>query len=462
MNDKLELLMPAWDFEKLKFAYAYWADACYVWVPMFSLRARTNGFTMEAIEEAVKYAHDLWKKIYFTANIYAHNIKIKPFLLQFAKMVKYKPDAFIMADPWLINIVRKQYPDIEIHLSVQANNTNWAQAEFWYELWIKRIILSREISIKEIKEIHEKVPKVELEAFVHWAICMAYSGRCLISNYLSNRDPNQGTCSHSCRWQYKVFKNNVGNDCHSSSSENDYNHSIPKEKYTELTWDYYLEEKERPWEFMEIDEDSYWTYLMNSRDLCAIDYLKDLKEAWVISFKVEWRNKTVNYLASVWLTYKEAKNKLEKDEEYDTKKLLEELFSISNRGYIPGFLAWNPWSKAQYYERNIWYKTKLFLWILRDYDKENKVVRVEVKNNFSVWDQIEIITPNWIINSKIEKILKTKINHWIEKAWTIFSEKIIFNKEHLEETNNAHGWWYEVWINMDKDYSKFGLIRKDI
>ena len=461
MNKKLELLMPAWDFEKLKFAYAYGADACYIWVPMFSLRARTNAFTMETIEEAVKYAHNLWKKIYFTANIYAHNIKIKPFMKQFAKMVEIQPDAFIMADPWLINIVRKEFPDVEIHLSVQANNTNWAQAEFWYELWIKRIILSREISIKEMKEIHEKVPGVELEAFVHWAICMAYSWRCLISNYLSHRDPNQWTCSHSCRWEYKVFKDNnyVGNDCNRLTLEDN---SLSKDKYIELTWNYFLEEKERPWELMEIDEDSYWTYLMNSRDLCAIDYIKELSEAWIISFKVEWRNKTVNYLASVWLAYKEAIDKIEAWEKYDVKKISEELFSISNRWYIPGFLAWNPGANAQFYERNGWYQTKLFLWILRDYDNENKLVRVEVKNIFYIWDKIEIVTPNWIIDSKIKKIYKTRINHWTKKAWTTYTEKIIFDKELVEDVDSAHGWWYEVWINMDKNYTDFGLIRKII
>ena len=205
-NSKLELLLPAWDMEKLKFVYAYGADAVYVWAPMFSLRARTNAFTMETLAEAVEYAHNLWKKIYFTANIYAHNVKIKPFLAQFKKMYDMQPDAFIMADPWLIHLVKKEFPDAVIHLSVQANNTNWAQAIFWKEMWIERIILSREISIREMKEIHEVVPEMELEAFVHWAICMAYSWRCLISNYLSARDPNQWTCSHSCRWEYKVFK----------------------------------------------------------------------------------------------------------------------------------------------------------------------------------------------------------------------------------------------------------------
>lgn len=455
MKKKLELLMPAGDFEKMKFAFAYWADAVYVWVPMFSLRARTNAFTMETLKQAVEYAHSLWKKIYFTANIYAHNFKIKPFLIQFKKMVDYWPDAFIMADPWLIYLVKKEFRDIEIHLSVQANNTNWAQAEFWQSMWIKRIILSREISIKEMKEIHEKVPSMELESFVHWAICMAYSWRCLISNYLSNRDPNQWTCSHSCRWSYKVFKNEL------SEGELETVTWRP-EKYEELTWNYYLEEKERPWDLMEIDEDEYWTYLMNSRDLMAIDYLEDLKNAWIISFKVEWRNKTVNYIASVWLAYRKALDAVEKWKKYDSKELEEELFWIANRWYIPGFLAGNTNENAQFYERNWSYWTKSFLWILRDYDEKNKVVRVEVKNIFNLWDNIELVSPEWIKKMKVEKIFKTKINHWVNKANTTFTLKYDFNREFLEEVESAHGWWYEVWINMEQKPSNFSLIRKDI
>jgi len=451
----LELLMPAWNMEKLKFAFAYWADAVYVGAPMFSLRARTNSFTMDTLKEAVYYVRNLdWnKKIYFTANIYAHNVKIKPFLAQFWKMVDMKPDAFIMADPWLINIVRKNYPDVEIHLSVQANNTNWAQAEFWYDLWIKRIILSREISIKEMKEIHEKVPNIELEAFVHWAICMAYSGRCLISNYLSNRDPNQWTCSHSCRWEYKVFKDE-------KSEEELETVTWRPEDYTELTWNFYLEEAERPWELMEFDEDSYGTYLMNSRDLCAIDYIPELEDAWIISYKVEWRNKTVNYIASVWLAYKEALRKVEEWKKYDSEKLSWELFSIANRWYIPGFLAWNTWANAQFYERNGSYWTKVFLWILRDYDEKNKVVRVEVKNKFELQDEIEIVMPSWIKQAKIEKIYKTLLNHWTKKAWTTFIEQNIFNKDKSEEVTSAHWGWYEVWINMENKPEDFSLIRK--
>lgn len=229
---------------------------------------------MEQLDEAVKYVRDLPgdKKIYFTANIYAHNVKIKPFLAQFRKMVEMKPDAFIMADPGLIYLVRKEFPEIEIHLSVQANNTNWAQVQFWKEQGIKRVILSREISIKEMKEIHEQVPDIELEAFCHGAICMAYSGRCLISNYLSQRDPNQGTCAHSCRWEYKVFKDEK------TEAELEYVTGRP-EAYEELTGNFYLEETEKPGHLMEIDEDEYGTYLMNSRDLCAIDYIKEMADA---------------------------------------------------------------------------------------------------------------------------------------------------------------------------------------
>lgn len=445
--------MPAGNMEKLKFAYAYGADACYVWAPMFSLRARTNAFTIETLQEAVDYAHNLGKKIYFTANIYAHNAKIKPFMAQFKKMYDMKPDAFIMADPGLINIVRKEFPDAKIHLSVQANNTNWAQAIFWKEVWIKRIILSREISIKEIKEITQAVPDMEFEAFVHGAICMAYSGRCLISNYLSNRDPNQGTCSHSCRWEFKVFKNEK------TEAELETVTGRP-EDYEELTWNFYLEEKQRPGDMMEIDEDQYGTYLMNSRDLCAIDYIQELKDAWIISFKVEWRNKTVNYIASTGLAYREALDAVEKGEKYDAKKLAEELFSIANRGYIPGFLAGNPWSNAQYYEKNDGFQTKVFLGIIRNFDEENKLARIEVKNRFNLGDTIEIVTPNGKYKSKVETIKKIMTAN--NSIWREWFRPDKYDKKLSEDTTSAHGWWYEVWINMEKDYGKFAIIRKDV
>lgn len=450
---KLELLMPAWSMEKLKYAFAYWADAVYVWVPMFSLRARTNEFTLDWLKEAVEYTRNLpWdKKIYFTANIYAHNLKIKPFLAQFKKMHELKPDAFIMADPWLIHLVKKEFPNAVIHLSVQANNTNWAQVQFWHSIWIKRVILSREISIKEIKEIHEAVPDIELEAFVHWAICMAYSGRCLISNYLSNRDSNQWTCSHSCRWEYKVFKDDK------TEEELEIATGRPKD-YQELTWNYYLEEKGRPEELMDIDEDEYGTYLMNSRDLMAIDYIQELKDAWVISFKIEWRNKTINYLASTWLAYRKAIDAVEKWEPYDSKSLAEELFSIANRWYIPGFLAWNPNSNAQFYERNWTYWTKEFCWIVRGYDDKEKLARIEVKNKFGLGDNIEFMNPNEVWTEKVEKIFKIDaVNH---STWKNIEIGNSFNKKYVTEEESAHWWWYEAWINCSKNPWEFALIRK--
>nr|MDD3719835.1 U32 family peptidase C-terminal domain-containing protein [Candidatus Gracilibacteria bacterium] len=455
MQKKLELLMPAGSMEKLKYAFAYGADAVYVGAPMFSLRARTNAFTLDSLQEAVNYTKNLPgdKKIYFTANIYAHNLKIKPFLAQFKKMYEMKPDAFIMADPGLIYLVRKEFPDAVIHLSVQANNTNWAQVEFWKSMGVKRIILSREISIKEMKEIHEAVPDIELEAFVHGAICMAYSGRCLISNYLSNRDPNQGTCSHSCRWEYKVFKDDK------SEAELEIATGRP-EDYEELTGNFYLEERERPGDMMEIDEDQYGTYLMNSRDLMAIDYIKELKDAGIISFKVEGRNKTVNYLASVGSAYRQALDAIENGKEYDSKALAEELFSIANRGYIPGFLAGNPNQNAQFYEKNGTFGTKAFCGIIRGYDENEKLARIEVKNRFNLNDEIEFINPKKRWKEKVEKIYKiTNVNHSTGKELFINDK---YEEEYTSSEETAHGGGYEVWINCKENPGEFSIIRKDI
>ena len=424
--------MPAWDMEKLKYAFAYGADAVYVWVPMFSLRARTNTFTMDWLKDAVKYAHDRWKKIYFTTNIFAHNYKIEPFLKQFEPMVEMNPDAFIMSDPGLINLVRKKYPDVVIHLSVQANNTNWAQIDFWREIWVKRIILSREISIKEIKEIHEKVPNIELESFVHWAICMAYSWRCLLSNYMSHRDPNQWVCSHSCRWQYKLFKEETPEEERNSATWR------PKD-YVPVDWSYYLEERERPWKFLPVDEDEYGTYIMNSRDLCAIDYIKDLKEAWVISFKAEWRNKTINYVASVAKCYREAIDAVEAWKEYDSKALVEELVAVSNRGYTPWFLAWNLKENSQYYEENWKYQTKLFVWVVKEYDKKKKLAKIQVKNRIDIWEKLEFMNPNETWGEKLVEIVKGD----------------------GEKLDVAHGGDFDVWINTSKDPWEFAIVRKD-
>ena len=430
---KLELLMPAWNLEKMKYAFAYWADAVYAWVPMFSLRARENQFSWEDLGEAVKYAHDRSKKIYFTANIYAHNVKIKPFMEAFKRMEELKPDAYIMSDPGLIWMVRKEYPNAEIHLSVQANNTNWAQVKFWQEIWIKRVILSREISLREIKEIHENCPEMELEFFVHWAICMAYSGRCLLSNYMAHRDPNQWTCAHSCRWEYKIYKNEIeGNDL--------YENTWRPEDYKDLSWEYFLEERERKWELLPVDEDEFWTYIMNSRDMCLLDYIEELKDAWIISFKVEWRSKTINYLAWVGRAYRKAVDAAQKWEKYNTPELIKELFAISNRWYIPGFITWDLWDKSIYYEKNSELKEEDFVWIVRWYDNQKKIALVEVKNRIDLGDVLRLISPGFDFEFKLEKIIDLK--------W--------------EEKEAAHWWGFNVWINMDENPGEYALLRRKI
>lgn len=438
---KLELLFPAWNLEKLKYAIAYGADAVYAWVPMFSLRARENQFTWESLAEGVEYCHSRGKKIYFTANIYAHNMKIKPFMANFQKMMDMKPDAFIMSDPGLIHLVRKNFPEAEIHLSVQANNTNWAQAEFWKEMGITRIILSRELSLREVKEIHEMVPNIELEFFVHGAICMAYSGRCLLSNYFSHRDPNQGTCSHSCRWEYKVFKKDA-------SPEELYDSTGRPEDYEELTGEFYLEERERPGEMLPIDEDEYGTYIMNSRDICLLSYMQELADAGVVSFKVEGRSKTVNYLAWVGRAYRPALDAVEYGMTYDAMELSREVFAISNRGYTPGFLVGNPGEKAIYFEKNKELHEEEMAGIILPHDEtppenlspliaEGKITRIQVKNRIDVGDKLRMISPNQSINFTLE--------HIYSLDW--------------EPLQSAHGGSFDVYITVPEKPTEYALIR---
>ncbi len=428
---KIELLMPAGNFEKMQYAIAYGADAVYAGVPMFSLRARENQFTWEDLEKAVAYCHDRGKKIYFTANIYAHNIKIKPFMASFARMQAMKPDAYIMSDPGLISLVRETYPDAEIHLSVQANNTNWAQVKFWQSIGIKRIILSRELALREIKEIHEQVPDMELEFFVHGAICMAYSGRCLLSNYFSNRDPNQWTCSHSCRWEYKVFKKD-------SDEASLYDVTGRPEDYTPLKGEFYLEEQERKGEMLPIDEDEYGTYIMNSRDMCLIGYLKELMEAGVISFKIEGRSKTVNYLVGVWRAYRRAIDALERGETYNEEELAKDLFAISNRGYTPGFLVWDPGANGIYFTKHVEFKEEEFLGIFREYDETKKLARLEVRNRFDVGDEVIIVG----VNDRKTQVITTII------------------APNGEEKSAAHGGSFDVWINANEPIEPWAILRR--
>lgn len=444
--------MPAGNLEKLKYAIAYGADAVYAGVPMFSLRARENQFSWDTLAEGVEYCHSRGKKIYFTANIYAHNVKIGPFMKAFEKMQALKPDAYIMSDPGLINLVRKNFPDAEIHLSVQANNTNWAQVEFWKEIGIKRIILSRELSLREVKEIHEKCPDMELEFFVHGAICMAYSGRCLLSNYFSHRDPNQGTCSHSCRWEYKVFKKDA-------SPEELYDSTGRPEDYQELTGEFYLEEMERPGEKLPIDEDEYGTYIMNSRDMCLVSYMQELADAGIVSFKVEGRSKTVNYLAGVGRAYRPTLDAVEKGESYDIAALSDEVFAISNRGYTPGFLVGNPGEKAIYFEKNKDLHEEDPIGIVKGYDEKRKMARIEVKNRIDLGEPLVLISPSQRVNYTLNSIIADPILLANPKAEDASFTEVPENGETRE---SGHGGHIDLWINVPEKPADYAIIRKKL
>jgi len=372
-NVKPELLLPAGDMEKLKFAFQYGADAVYAGVPVFSLRARENMFNIESVKEAVEYAHSLNKKIYLTLNIYPRNNKIPALMKALKPLADLNPDAFIVGDPVVIMLCKEYAPNVPIHLSVQQNNVNWASAKFWHKQGIERIILSREISLKEIREIHEKNPDLELEFFVHGSICMAYSGRCLLSNYMTYRDANQGTCAQSCRWKYKV---------------------------------YYLEEEERPGNFMPIEEDEHGAYIMNSKDMCLIEYLKDLYDAGVCSFKVEGRNKTFYYAATVAKTYRKAIDDMADGKPFD-KSLIEDLAKTSNRGFIPGFLIDNPREKAQEYERRITTQTHEFSGVVRAVKQEEQLYEIQVKGRLDAPCKVEVMTPDDQFEATIEHFIST-------------------------------------------------------
>ncbi|MBF0492571.1 MAG: U32 family peptidase C-terminal domain-containing protein [Deltaproteobacteria bacterium] len=370
-----ELLVPAGNLEKLKFAFAYGADAVYAGIPQFSLRARENGFRDESILEGAEYAHQLNKKFYLTANILGHNRKIDLFTKKVDEMMQAKPDALIMADPGLIHLVKEKHPEIPVHLSVQANVMNWAAVKFWHKMGVARIILSRELSIDDIKFIKDKVPEMELEAFVHGAICIAHSGRCLLSNYFGHRDANQGLCTNSCRWPYKLY-------------------ATPA--------DYYLEEKERPGEFMRIDEDEHGTYIMNARDLMAIEHLKEMWEAGLDSFKVEGRTKSVYYLSVTTKAYRQAIDDMLAGKAFNPD-LLKELHKIHNRGYTPGFLVGKKDSSLQRYESGV---TDIFTQEFGGMILESKPGRLLVspKNKLSVGDKLEVMSPEKNFNFTIEAI----------------------------------------------------------
>ena len=456
MNTELELLMPGGSLEKIKYAIAYGADAIYAGVPRYSLRARENEFfDPELIKEAVDYVRAKGKKIYLTSNIYAHNNKINGFMDAMADMMQLKPDAFIMTDPGLIALTKEKFPEAVIHLSTQANNTNWAQVKFWKDYGVDRAILARELRIEEIKEIHEKVPDIELEAFVHGSICMAYSGRCLLSNYLSYRDANQGTCSHTCRWGFKVQANNAVSIERGPEETAQSTFDDVRTDYVPLDGDFYLEEKERPGEMLPIDEDEYGTYIMNSKDLCGIDYLKDLKDAGIVSFKVEGRNKTEYYASLVARAYRKGIDAVADGSELPKELrdwMLEEVSSTANRGFIPGFYPRNAKAAAQELERSHCIQTHLYAGRVVAYDADSKVVAFEVKNRMDEGDDLTFITPSGEFKMKFGDVYYNGHPDALEFSKSLHRDsKKEFNENQIEKTIHAHGGGKNIFFKMPQD-----------
>jgi putative protease len=360
-----ELLMPAGNLEKLELAYLYGADATYCGVPRYSLRARENEITLTDLEKAVDYAHSRNKKIYFTINAFPRNSKLASYPKYLKEMARLKPDGFIMADPGLIHLTRELAPEIDIHISVQANTMNYAAVQFWKSIGATRVILSREVSIAEIKEIRNQVPDMELEVFVHGAVCIAHSGRCLMSNYFRGRDANQGSCNNACRDEYKVFVTN------------------PRQN-------------DEPMELIESDDG---TFLMNSKDLRAIQYLKEVTEAGVDSIKVEGRTKNEYYVALVARSYRKALDDLKEGKEFN-ESLLAELDKVASRKYFSGFLTRGMEEKVPIEEQEFqnyevghsFLQTQMFAGNVKSI-QENHIATFEIKNKIQIGDKVEVFTP---------------------------------------------------------------------
>ena len=398
VREKPELLMPAGDFEKMRFAFAYGADAVYAGVPMFSLRARENSFTFEMLRSAVEYAHHLGKKIYLTLNIYPHNRKVEPFLRAFCESAELGADGYILADPGLAQEVLRLRPDSIVHVSTQANVVNWMTARFWRDLGARRIILSRELSIEEIAEIRSRVPGVELEAFVHGAICISYSGRCLISNYLNYRDANQGTCTQSCRWRYSLLEERP------SLLEEEAELCSTSRRELDSGRRYFLREKERPSELFEIDEDEHGSYLMNSKDLCAIELLQALCQAGVVSFKVEGRSKGVYYIAVVASAYRNAIDDLAKGRTTNPERL-KQLLTLSSRTLTTGFYLKPPQEHGINYEDGDSLPlSHRFAGQVREFDAGRGIAWVDLKNKVTVGETIEWIHPSGVREETIRRL----------------------------------------------------------
>jgi len=382
----------------MRFAYAYGADAVYAGQPRYSLRVRNNEFSQEAVlARAIEEAHAGNKLFFLASNIAAHNSKVKTYIDDLEPVIDMGPDALIMSDPGLIMMVRERWPEQTIHLSVQSNVVNHAAVKFWQSMGLKRVILSRELSIKEVAEIREKCPDIELETFVHGALCIAYSGRCLLSGYISHRDSNQGACTNTCRWKYDVHA------ARETDTGDTLTHVQGDVMPPESTPVVLLEEQNRPGELMPAFEDEHGTYIMNSKDLRAVQHVENLTKLGIDSFKIEGRTKSIYYVARTTQVYHKAIDDAVAGRPFDMG-LMDELEGMANRGFTEGFYRRHPPGEYQNYERGVSTSDKQqFVGAILDSD--DCWLTVDVKNRFETGDQLQLMTTRGNISFDLATVM---------------------------------------------------------
>jgi U32 family peptidase len=404
---KIELLAPAGNMEKLRMAIIYGADAVYIGGEKFGLRASAGNFNIEEIKEAVHFVHEQCKKLYVTVNIIPHNEDFIGLSEYLKDIEDAGVDAIIFSDPGVYLVAKESVPNMELHLSTQANNTNYRSAEFWHKQGVKRIVLARELSFEEIKETVEKSPKdLEFETFVHGAMCMSYSGRCLLSNYMVGRDANKGECAHPCRYKY------------------------------------YLVEERRPGQYMPIEEDERGAYIFNSKDLCMIEYIPELVDAGITSFKIEGRMKSAYYVASVVRAYRMAIDSYLADPlKYVFKQeWLEEFSKASHREFSTGFYNNKPDSSGQVYDSSAYVRDYAFTGLVLEYNEETGIATIEQRNKMVLGDEIEVIGPK-----------RDMFAQKLEKMWNADGEEI----------ESAPHPQMIIKIKMAKPVAKFDILRRE-
>lgn len=465
-----ELLCPAGTFKNMQYAFAYGADAVYAGQARYSLRVRNNDFDEDNLRRGIEYAHSLGKKFYVVVNIQAHNAKLKTFIEDIRPIIEMKPDALIMSDAGMIMMVRENFPEMEIHLSVQANAVNWATVKFWKQMGVSRVIVSRELSLKEIKQIIDEVPGMEIEVFVHGALCMAYSGRCLLSGYINKRDANQGTCTNACRWSYNTYKaeENVTGDIVPVQNEvQQFNPTNTDSKQTAdskqietvnlngdvvMGDDYVqapsdevvlLEEQNRPGELMAMYEDEHGTYIMNSKDLRAVELVPELTAMGVHSLKIEGRTKSHYYVARTAQVYRQAIDDAVAGKPFD-ESLIGALDGLANRGYTEGFLRRHVHSDYQNYEYGA-SKTDQQQFVAEVTDITDDRLTLEIKNKLEVGDTIEVMTP------------KGNLTYTLDQMWD--------KKGNPIEAALGSGWTAQIinpFKDIDREMLQFALVMKNV